>query len=70
MLTATDLPRKVAAIFSGLIPVDAAAEVDGGEVLSGGGGARAAAEVARGGRQRREKNKGISEQAGAKIKET
>ena len=45
--------------FSGLIPVDAAAEVDGGERLSGGGGARAAAEVARGGRQRREKNEKI-----------
>ena len=48
-------------------------------MLSDGGGARAAAEVAREGRRRREKNeedrgvpiyKGVSEQAGAKIKET
>ena len=47
-------------------------------MLSDGGGARAAAGVARGRRRRREKNekdrgvpiyKGISEQAGAKIEE-
>ena len=64
--------------FSGLIPVDAAAKVDGGEVLSDGEGAQAAEEVARGGRRRREKNdnyrvvpiyKGIREQAGIKIEE-
>ena len=64
--------------FSGPIQVDAAAKVDGGEVLSNGGGARAAAGVARGRRRRREKNekdrgmpiyKGISKQAGVKIEE-
>ena len=39
--------RRKSLSFSGLIPVDAAAKVDGGEVLSDGDGARAAAEVAR-----------------------
>ena len=76
-LTTTDLLRR-SPPFSGPIRVDAAAKVDGGEVLSDGDGARAAAGVARGRRWRREKNekdrgvpiyKGIREQAGAKIEE-
>ena len=64
--------------FSGSVQVDAAAKVDGGEVLSNGDGARAAAGVARGRRRRRRKDekhqvvpiyKGLSKQAGAKIEE-
>ena len=46
MLTATNLPRRVATV-PGSIPVDAAAKVDGGEVLFDGDRARAAAGVAR-----------------------